>query len=98
MKKAAELGDWDILLSLVAKYRRGKALPGNYIAYTSEGNAVPQNYVEAYKWLRLGADEACATNEQAAALATLMSSLELETAQHLCREFKAKYSPRKFVR
>jgi TPR repeat protein len=97
-KRGAELGDWEAFHSVIYAYRRGKTFPPNYVAYSFKGNnAISQSYVEAYKWLLLGEDEGITTKEQAAALAALMSPSQLETAQRLCREFKAKYSPRKFI-
>ena len=98
MKKSAETGEWDSLIFVIYSYKRGEAFLQNYIAYTREGHAIPQSHVEAYKWLLLGIDEGYVeAKEKASALELLMSQQDLETAQNLYREFKAKYLSRKFV-
>ena len=80
LRRAAEQGDWD------AQTMLGLRL--------SAGEGMPQDDCEAYAWLQLAADaegEGWA-QEQATAVASCLSSTQMEKAHELYQDFKRKYS------
>lgn len=86
-RKAAEQGYWQGQFMLADCYSGGKG--------------VPRDYSEAYAWYRLAADEPTEDppitgagwfQEQAAALAALMSPSQLLKARQLYQDYKRKHS------
>ena len=85
LRKAAEQGDLDAQIALGEFY--------------SNGERVPLDYCQAYTWLQIAADGAAGNpavtpagwvQEQAEAVAALLSPAQLEKAQELYQQFKRK--------
>lgn len=92
LRKAAEQGDLDAQINIGEFY--------------SNGERVPLDYCQAYAWLQLAADRAAGdpavtpagwVQEQAEAVAALLSPVQLEKAQALYQDFKRKHSAKKIA-